>query len=311
MKKFDTRNIAILFTSFLIIYTANAQTLQTVTQNGRTTNQWIQITGSSGILTTGSGLELFGQNGDGYVQAYDRVNGVTKNLRIQTLGGNTYLNETGGNVGIGTTSPSTKLSIYKSTSATSYGSYPSIEVNNPNTSGDAYSAILMRSGNVSIPGATGLIGGLLGYALNNSGQLLWLRTYSSSYPIYIGYNQSDLVIKSGNVLIGKTSQVNTTYKLDVNGSVRANKIVVNTTGADFVFESGYKLSSLQSVELFIDKYKHLPGIASAKQMQNDGLNVGEMNTKLLQKVEELTLYVIQLQKENDEIKEELKKLSHK
>ncbi len=100
-------------------------------------------------------------------------------------------------------------------------------------------------------------------------------------------------IKNGNFLIGKTSQTNTSYKLDVAGKIRADEIVVNTTGADFVFEPTYKLRSLSELETFIRTNKHLPDIAPAKEMQENGVSAGEMQTKLLQKVEELTLYVIE------------------
>ncbi|MDB5156710.1 MAG: hypothetical protein JWR50_1417 [Mucilaginibacter sp.] len=117
-------------------------------------------------------------------------------------------------------------------------------------------------------------------------------------------------INYGNLLIGKTSQTNSSYKLDVAGNVRSNQIVVNTTGADFVFEPAYKLPSLANVKEYIDKNHHLPGIASAKEMQSDGLDVGNTETKLLQKVEELTLYLIdkdkQLAKQQKQI-EQLKK----
>jgi len=105
------------------------------------------------------------------------------------------------------------------------------------------------------------------------------------------------VMGDGNVLIGKTSQTNTSYKLDVNGKARANEIVVNTTGADFVFEKDYKLRSLKDVEAFVKQKKHLPEVPSAKAMQENGLGVSEMQTKLLQKVEELTLYLIEKDKE--------------
>ncbi|MET6996454.1 hypothetical protein [Chitinophaga defluvii] len=101
---------------------------------------------------------------------------------------------------------------------------------------------------------------------------------------------------NGNVLIGKTSQTNTSYKLDVNGNIRANKIVVNTTGADFVFEPDYKLPALQELEMYILQHRHLPGIAPAAQMQKEGVDLGEHQTQLLQKIEELTLHLIQLDK---------------
>jgi len=105
------------------------------------------------------------------------------------------------------------------------------------------------------------------------------------------------ILGNGNVLIGKTTQANPSYILDVAGYARANEIVVNTTGADFVFASSYKLPSLSSLEKYIAHYHHLPEIAPAKQMQAEGLNLGENETKLLQKVEELTLYIIEKDKE--------------
>ena len=102
---------------------------------------------------------------------------------------------------------------------------------------------------------------------------------------------------SGNVLIGKSSQSNSTYKLDVAGSVRANAVTVNTTGADFVFDSAYALPGLSEVAVYIKANHHLPQIASAADMQKDGLNLGDNQIKLLQKVEELTLYAIDADKQ--------------
>ncbi|MEO0556475.1 MAG: hypothetical protein AAF149_25055, partial [Bacteroidota bacterium] len=118
---------------------------------------------------------------------------------------------------------------------------------------------------------------------------------------------------NGNVLIGKTSQSNTSYKLDVAGKVRANEIVVNTNGADYVFGEDYKLKSLDEVETFINENNHLPGIPSAAEMQGQGMSVGELNTKLLEKIEELTLYLIKheemilgLKNENKLLKSQLR-----
>lgn len=116
------------------------------------------------------------------------------------------------------------------------------------------------------------------------------------YPAGTISGVSMQVNHSGNVLIGKTTQNNIGYKLDVYGKVRASEIVVNTTGADFVFEDSYLLRPLDNLEEFINKHKHLPEIASAKTMTEDGVGLGELQTKLLQKVEELTLYIIEQHK---------------
>jgi hypothetical protein len=115
---------------------------------------------------------------------------------------------------------------------------------------------------------------------------------------------------SGNILIGKTTQTatGTRYKLDVEGPIRANEIVVNTTGADFVFEPSYQLMSLQELATYLKDNRHLPGIAPAAEMQENGVSAGEMQTKLLQKVEELTLYMIEQQKLIEKLRQRLDEL---
>jgi hypothetical protein len=121
----------------------------------------------------------------------------------------------------------------------------------------------------------------------------------------------DINYFAGNVLIGKTTQVNTGYILDVNGNIRSNQIVVNTTGADFVFAPNYKMYSLPALKKYLDKNHHLPEIPSAKQMQAEGLNVGDHQIKLLQKVEELTLYLIEKDNEIKDEKEKNRQLTEK
>ncbi len=102
-------------------------------------------------------------------------------------------------------------------------------------------------------------------------------------------------------------------KLDVNGSIRAKEVRIEATGwADFVFLENYKLPSLSEVESHIKENKHLPNIPSESEVKEKGISIGEMQAKLLQKIEELTLYVIEqnkkiekLETENQEIKEQL------
>ncbi|MDR0683062.1 MAG: hypothetical protein LBG15_14615 [Dysgonamonadaceae bacterium] len=109
---------------------------------------------------------------------------------------------------------------------------------------------------------------------------------------------------SGNVGIGTTTPQ---YKLDVNGIVHANEIILNTAGADFVFDENYRLRPLGELHTFIKENKHLPEIVPASIMEKSGMSISEMNTKLLQKIEELTLYLIQqenkLQKQETVIEE--------
>lgn len=85
------------------------------------------------------------------------------------------------------------------------------------------------------------------------------------------------------------------------GTIQCKAIKVTATPtADFVFEEDYNLRSLEEVEVFVKENKHLPEIASAKEMEENGLNINEFQIQLLQKIEELTLYSIQQKKELQE-----------
>ncbi len=118
--------------------------------------------------------------------------------------------------------------------------------------------------------------------------------------------------KQGNFGIGTLSPQ---AKLDVKGKIIADEVEIKVNkGADLVFESDYNLPTLSEVENHIKENKHLLGIPSEKEMIKNGVNVNEMQIKLLQKIEELTLYTIELNKqvqrlktENQEIKKQLKK----
>lgn len=92
--------------------------------------------------------------------------------------------------------------------------------------------------------------------------------------------------------------------ISANGKITTKEVEVTLTAfPDYVFDNDYKLRTLSEVEEFIKENKHLPGIPSADEVVNNGLSLGEMNVKLMEKVEELTLYIIQLQKEVDALKE--------
>lgn len=91
--------------------------------------------------------------------------------------------------------------------------------------------------------------------------------------------------------------------LSITGTVLAREVKVEiTAGADHVFHESYNLKPLSEVEQFVQENKHLPEIPSEKQMQEEGLNMNEFQIKLLQKIEELTLYTIELRKEVDQLK---------
>lgn len=120
--------------------------------------------------------------------------------------------------------------------------------------------------------------------------------------INTGNNGGIFINTNNNVGIGTLNPI---HELSVNGTIQAKELIVTTLAADwpdFVFDPEYKLTSLQELDKYIGSEKHLPGVPSANEINEEGIMVGEMNAILLQKVEELTLYVIELQKQIDELK---------
>lgn len=116
------------------------------------------------------------------------------------------------------------------------------------------------------------------------------------------------------ILVGDNSaRIATGYSLSVDGKIMAEEVTVQNSTAwpDYVFADNYKLKSLEEVEIHIKAKKHLPNIPSAKVIEKEGVKLGDMTTKLIEKVEELTLYIIELNKQNKELSEKVKILESK
>lgn len=195
-----------------------------------------------------------------------------------------------GNLGIGITSPQTKL-----------------HVNGTQLITQGYFA-LTTTGNST---ATG---GAAGFSIVTTAPNSFNNGYSDLQSFYAGVGYiAPMVLQrqGGNVWVGDPTALNNfndNYKLNVNGNIRANKLVVNTTGADFVFEPNYKLITLNQLEKYVTANHHLPGIETANAMQKDGVDVGDNQTKLLQKIEELTLYIIDQNKKLNNQSDQLKQM---
>jgi hypothetical protein len=116
------------------------------------------------------------------------------------------------------------------------------------------------------------------------------------------------ILADGNVGIGTNAPKE---KLSVNGKIRAHEIKVETTNwPDYVFEEGYDVGTLETLESYIKLNKHLPEVPSAKEVAANGIELGEMNKILLKKIEELTLHLIEIKKENMQMQKDIQQLKN-
>lgn len=127
----------------------------------------------------------------------------------------------------------------------------------------------------------------------------------------MGNTEGDqLIVKtSGNVGIGTTSP---DAKLAVKGDIHTKEVRVDVTGSmvgDYVFEKDYNLISLPELETYLNQNKHLPDVTSATEFEAEGMKLKEMNLMLLKKVEELTLYMIEMNKKVERLQCENKQLN--
>jgi len=198
--------------------------------------------------------------------------------------GNEYLTLlNGGYVGIGTTSPQSTLDV-RGNIALENGTDPILYTGEGSTELNRYMLLLNSTG---LHSASGL----------KAGGALIADSYAYANP-----GKNDLIVK-GNVGIGTTQP---DYPLTVNGSIHAKEVRVDLSvpAPDYVFEKNYKLTSLEDIKNYIDQNKHLPEVPSAKEIEKNGLQLGEMNMILLKKIEELTLHVIELKQENKKLNQQ-------
>lgn len=106
-------------------------------------------------------------------------------------------------------------------------------------------------------------------------------------------------------VVGIGTQPNSNWQLSVNGDIRAKEVVVESGWSDFVFDKDYDLPTLAEVEAYIQQHGHLKDIPSAAEVKANGVGLSEINTLLLQKIEELTLYIIDMNKTVEQLESEL------
>lgn len=143
--------------------------------------------------------------------------------------------------------------------------------------------------------------------------ILSTATYTNGgASIILGSDQSPILIAKDNNTVGiGTDCIPTDGTLAVNGKIYATalqlKLTVNGCFPDYVFEPSYKLMSLKDMGIFIQKNKHLPGIPTAAEVEANGVDVMDLNVKMLEKIEELTLHLIQMEEKIKSLESQLQK----
>lgn len=198
------------------------------------------------------------------------------------------------NVGIGTNAPNYKLHVQGGSNNNEIARFVSQD-------SPSHSIGLGVDAAATYWGASIFQDGTKRFTVESSGGILVGSAYQNSNA------PSNGAIIEGNVGIGTADPG--IFKLAVNGNIKAKEVKVSTQNwADFVFANDYQLPLLANVETFIKENKHLPEIPSEKDVKEHGIDLGQMNAKLLQKVEELTLYLIEQSKKNDVQSEQINQL---
>lgn len=140
----------------------------------------------------------------------------------------------------------------------------------------------------------------------NSTRTWWERSPFRDIQAWGDGNTTHMTLNQGRLNIGSTTSFGTQYKLAVAGSIGAwGEVRVFTNGSafpDYVFDPSYKLPTLEETEKYVKENHHLPEVPSAAEIEKEGMSLNGMNVILLKKVEELTLHLIEMKKEIEELK---------
>jgi len=256
---------------------------------GAAPNKGFLISGNSTGGSLNMGIDATGSLFYSWIQSRDRTSNTTYNLA---------LNPTGGNVGIGTTAPSPNCRLDIEGGGLNIGGTGTTDASlHIKQSYGALGRFIQISPSVANQPALNLMAST--DASLNYNWWSWGVLSSGSWALQpspgFGGNSGLFINRSGNVGIGSLSP---DQKLTVSGTIHSNevKVDISVPGPDYVFGKEYKLTSLEDIKTYIDQNKHLPEVPSAKEMEKNGIQLGEMNILLLKKIEELTLYVIEQEK---------------
>jgi hypothetical protein len=201
-----------------------------------------------------------------------------------------------GNIGVGTTKPNSLLNLY---SGTSYGVGGTLLTLEPTGQQSGSASMLSWQRNLDnwTPAGIGQL-----YSLGDAyGGVLLFYTHADDSSNTSAPLERMRILANGNVGIGTSSPA---HLLHVAGTIGAEEVIVSATGADYVFDPDYRLQPLSEVADYVKENHHLPEIPSAEEVKESGMSLGEMQSKLLAKIEELTLHMIQTGERNDRLEQQ-------
>jgi hypothetical protein len=259
---------------------------------------------------------------------YDGANGYIK-FGAYTGGGQRddilYMRGSDGNVGIGTLNPTSKLDVRGTIKSFDYSPLGSAlgssllinevgaRAGSPNDASNIYKRLWLYRDSESSANwwTTRFHDGISVDGVHNIPQVdtrtWWERDPLDNIQSWGNAAETYLTINKGNVGVGTISPDS---KLAVNGTIHSKEVKVDMIGwPDYVFKKEYNLPTLEEVEKHITEKGHLENIPSEKEVLINGINLGEMNIKLLQKIEELTLYAIEQQKNTEKLTKIIEELT--
>ena len=253
-----------------------------------------------------SNFRMASFGGSGFISFWTNGGGTTEKMRITP----------DGNVGIGNSNPKAKLDVaggyIRSLNHNSAGGAIVQSLYDPDTdfaraifSHNAYWDFTTNQWNIMGSGANDAQTILIP---NKGGFNFIVHESEGNFPKSLSHadfvaGTKMILTRDGRLGVGTGNPGS--FRLAVNGNIRAKEIKVETGWSDFVFEDDYDLPTLDEVEKYIKTHRHLPEIPSAKEVEENGVELGKMDSKLLQKIEELTLYIINQQKEIKALKEKV------
>ena len=212
---------------------------------------------------------------------------MTKPEVLYTVCSNVYC-------GLGTANPEHKLHVIGTTFSLKF------LAGNPGAPNDAMINGYVQGTStplVKLGQQTGSLAHTVRFAINNEGNILMINVGSQA--------SLELNNGTGHAIVVRSNSGNKILQLEDNGLLRSRKIKIDEDNwADYVFEEGYELMSLNEIEKFIQCHGHLPGVKSAEEVKTEGLDVADMQRSQMEKIEELYLHLFQLEKRINELEKE-------